>query len=179
MCDIIQTDRLRLRPFELDDAESAHAWFGNDAVMKYTPSGPDVSVEETRERLARYQAHQATHGFSKWLITERTSEQPIGDAGLLVLHEQGWIDLGFRLLLHCWGRGLATEVGAAWISRASGQLGIQSLGAFAHRENVASLRVLEKLGFRIKLPETVVMGMSSILFELDLTLGPFGTDKPI
>ena len=39
-----------LRPFEADDLASAHQWFGDAEVMRYTPMGPDQSREATRER---------------------------------------------------------------------------------------------------------------------------------
>src|SRR3954466_9760556 len=85
MANLIETQRLLLRPSEGDDAVAAHAWFSDPEVMKYAPSGPDASLAVTRERLGRYEAHQAQRGFSKWLVFERSSGRAIGDAGLLVL----------------------------------------------------------------------------------------------
>jgi ribosomal-protein-alanine N-acetyltransferase len=163
---IIETDRLLMRPFELDDADLAYRWFGDERVMKYTPSGVDRSVQNTRERLDGYRAHQALHGFSKWLIVEHESGQPIGDAGLLILQELGWIDLGFRLAPAHWGKGLATEASSAWVRTAFNDLGIKRLGAFAHPDNAASIRVLSKLGFRSERRDTI-MGMTSIYFGLE------------
>ena len=165
MLNVVETRRLLLRPFELADAEVAHGWFGDPLVMKHTPTGIDDSVQKTRKRLAEYQTHQTTHGFSKWLITERESGRPIGDAGLLRLPELGWIDLGFRLSPSYWGRGLATEAASAWVSAAFGTLGLARLGAFVHPENTASIRILEKLGFRFE-RQDVVMGMRAIVFGL-------------
>jgi ribosomal-protein-alanine N-acetyltransferase len=83
----ILTNRVTMRPFEPSDAEAAFAWFGAPVVMRFTPTGPDESLEHTEARLAKYQEHQAAHGFSKWIIMDRSSETPIGDAGLLVLDE--------------------------------------------------------------------------------------------
>ena len=163
--DLIETERLLLRPFQPDDAGAAHAWFGDASVMKYAPTGPDASVEKTRARLAGYEAHQLRHGFSKWLVVERATGQPVGDAGLLVLENEGWVDLGFRFAPPFWGKGFATEVGRAWVSAAFGALGLPELGAFAHPQNTASLRVLEKLGFREHARETI-MGMPAIYFTL-------------
>ncbi|HET6282221.1 MAG TPA: GNAT family N-acetyltransferase [Polyangia bacterium] len=167
MVTVIKTSRLLLRPFQLMDAEVAHAWFGDPLVMRYTPTGSDDSVEKTRERLAEYQAHQAAHGFSKWLIADRESGRALGDAGLLRLPDEGWMDLGFRLLPSYWGKGLATEAASAWVSAAAGVLHLRRLGAFVHPENVASIHVLEKVGFRTERQDTV-MGMHSIVFGLDL-----------
>lgn len=162
----LDTERLTLRPFSAEDAETAFQWFGDGEVMQFTPTGPDASLEHTRNRLATYCEHQANHGFSKWLVKERRSGEPIGDSGLLVLPESGEIDLGFRFLKRFWGRGFATEAAAAWIYAAFTLLALQRITAFSHPENVASLRVLEKLGFH-RLGEGPVMGMEAISFALN------------
>jgi [ribosomal protein S5]-alanine N-acetyltransferase len=169
MIEEIETQRVLLRPFRSEDADAAYLWFGEPSVMRYTPGGPDTSVEKTRVRLGGYQEHQALHGFSKWLVLERATGQLIGDAGLLVLRDQGWTDRGFRFAQSSWGRGFATEAAASWVSAAFGSLGLPRLGAFAHPENVASQRVLEKVGFRPQRRETV-LGMPSIVF----TIAPLG-----
>lgn len=91
----IETARLILRPFERKDAQVAFGWLGDPAVMQFTPTGPDKSVEETRARLADYEKHQRAHAFSKWIVLDADSGVAIGDSGLLVLQEYGWTDLGF------------------------------------------------------------------------------------
>ena len=93
----LETSRLILRPFESSDVAAAFGWFGDPIVMRFNPTGPDTSIDQTKARLANYQRHQITHGFSKWIILERRLGSAIGDSGLLKLEEQGWIDLGFRL----------------------------------------------------------------------------------
>lgn len=162
----IETRRLILRPFEPADVEAAFGWFGDPVVMRFTCTGPDKSIEETRTRLTYFENHQQTHGFSKWVILDAASGVAIGDSGLLVLPECGWIDLGFRLAQPYWGQGFATEVATAWVRAAFDEYRIHRLGAFVHPENVASIRVLEKLGFHAERRDTV-MGMESIVFSLD------------
>jgi RimJ/RimL family protein N-acetyltransferase len=63
---------------------------------------------------------------------------PIGDSGLLLLKEYGWIDLGFRLAQSHWGKGLATEAALAWVRAAFGELQPERLTAMVHPENVIS-----------------------------------------
>jgi len=154
-----------LRPFESGDVEAGFAWFGDPIVMRFTPTGPDTSIEQTKARLANYQEHQTEHGFSRWIVLERNLDRPIGDSGLLALQEYGWIDLGFRLAQPYWGQGLATEAACAWVRTAFDDFHIDRLAAFVHPENVASIRVLEKLGFHAERRDTI-MGMNSIVFSL-------------
>ncbi len=162
----IETERLILRPFEVADAETAFAWFGDPVVMRFTPSGPDASIEATEMRLAKYREHQTVHGFSKWVILDRHGKLPIGDSGLLLLSEYGWIDLGFRLSQPNWGKGFATEAASAWARAAFGELHLERLTAMVHPDNVASIRVLAKLRFREDRRDSI-LGMNSILFFLD------------
>jgi RimJ/RimL family protein N-acetyltransferase/predicted metal-dependent hydrolase len=162
---LIETRRLILRPFELDDVEAAFAWFCDPIVMRFTPSGPDTSIGQTKARLANYQEHQTDHGFSKWIVLDRHVGRPIGDSGLLVLQDYGWIDLGFRLAQPYWGQGLATEAAGAWVRAAFDDFHIDRLTAFVHPENVASIRVLKKLGFHAERCDTI-MGTNSIVFSL-------------
>jgi [ribosomal protein S5]-alanine N-acetyltransferase len=165
MHEAIETDRLRMRPFISDDVQFAFDWFGDPLVMQFTPSGPDRNIEQTAARIANYQDHQSEHGFSKWIIIERVSDRPIGDAGLLFLGEYGWIDFGYRLAQPFWGKGLATEAASAWVQKAFGELRLNRLTAIVHPENFASIKVLQKLGF-LEERRDVMMGMSSIIYGL-------------
>ena len=161
----IETGRLILRPFEEGDAEAAFTWFGDPEVMRFTTTGPDSSIEKMKARLAKYREHQVMHGFSKWIILDRATGSAIGDSGLIHLEEYGRIDLGYRFAKPYWGKGLATEAAAAWVRAAFDDFQIERLTAFVHPENVASIRVLEKVGFRSEGREKI-MGMDAIVFSL-------------
>jgi RimJ/RimL family protein N-acetyltransferase len=143
----IETDRLILRPFELSDAEAAFGWLGDPVVMRFTPTGHDKSIEETKRRLVAFVNHQQAHGFSKWLVLDRGPGVAIGDSGLLVLQDYGWIDLGFRFAQRYWGKGLATEAASAWVRTAFDEFHLKRLGAFVHPENVASFVCLKRWDF--------------------------------
>jgi ribosomal-protein-alanine N-acetyltransferase len=161
--DAIETERLRLVPFGREDVEAAYRWLGDPQVMRFVPSGPDRSLEATRKRIEGYREHQATHGFSKWVIRLRSSAEPIGDSGLLVRGEAKAIDLGFRFACSYWGRGFATEAAAAWVRVAFMDIGISRLTAFTHPSNVASATVLRKIGFSPTGTQWV-MGMDALTF---------------
>jgi RimJ/RimL family protein N-acetyltransferase len=171
----MDTARLKLRPFDLDDADVAFGWFGNPDVMRFMSAGADRNLSETRSRIERYRDHQRHHGFSKWIIVEKQSERAIGDAGLLVLPEVGpWPDLGVRLAKRCWGRGLATEAARAWVHQTFEVLGLGRLSAHAHVDNVASHHVLEKAGFA-RQGRAIIMNMDVETFACI----PNSTSRPI
>lgn len=114
----IETSRLVLRPFQPSDVRAAFTWFGDPVVMQFTVTGPDKSMEDTARRLAFFDKHQRAHGFSKWVLLSADSGIAIGDSGLLVLEDYGWIDLGFRLAQQYWDMRFATEAASAWVRMA-------------------------------------------------------------
>ena len=122
-------------------------------------------------------AHQIAHGFSKWVIVDRSTGRPIGDSGLIELQKYGWVNLGFRLAQPYWGKGLATEAAKAWVRAAFDELSLDRLTALVHPENAASIRVVAKLRFRVERQDTI-MGMNSILFALDAKAGRTAADSP-
>lgn len=151
----LTTQRTLLRPFEATDAAESFAWFGDVEVMRYIPLGPDRTVEDTSARLARYMAHQAQHGFSKWVIVDRDTGGLIGDSGFYFLPDGKRVELGYRLARAHWGRGIATEVGLRWIEVAREFIPeLPVLHAFAHPENTTSLHIIRKLGFLYRRQET-------------------------
>ncbi len=168
---LLTTARAILRPFEPGDGQEAFAWFSDPEVMRYIPSPPDPTPRHTEERLARYREHERVHGFSKWLVLDATTRQPLGDAGFHTLPGGDRPELGYRLRREAWGRGLATEIAAAWLAVAPEWYGFREVFAFAHPDNAASLQVMARLGFRYSHTETFY-GMSAPLHRLELPSGP-------
>ena len=162
----LESQRTILRPFQLEDAESAHKWFSDPHVMQFTPTGPELNIDGTRARIAKYIAHQTEKGFSKWIVIDRASHEPIGDSGILWFEEFNSFELGYRLRSEYWRRGLATEIAKTWVAAAR-SFGLSELHAFAHIDNFPSLAVLRNSGF-IKIRQASVMGMESFIFHHSL-----------
>ena len=152
-----------MRPFAPDDVEAAFGVFGDAEVMRWCAGEADASVEATRDRLARYAAHQVRYGFSKWAVLDGVSGEYLGDAGIMTLRETSELELGFRLARHAWGRGLATEVARAWLEHGLRTIGLPRVIAFAHPDNAASLRVLDKLGMTFDRSDRLA-GMDALVY---------------
>jgi len=168
MIEHLVTQRTYSRPFQQADANSAFEWFSDCEVMRYIPYGVDSMHEQTEQRIRRYIDHQNRHGFSKWLIHEADSSMPIGDSGFFYLPDGVRVELGYRLKRSHWGRGLATEVAAKWLSVAMDWFGFTEVYAFAHPRNVVSLHVIQKLGFQYWSVERLY-GMDAPLYKLTLS----------
>jgi RimJ/RimL family protein N-acetyltransferase len=130
--------------------------------------GP-MTREESERSLARYDRHWEEHGFGLLAAVDRESGLTVGRTG--VQYHRAWPadpEVGWALDPAVWGRGLATEAGAASVAWAFRDLGIGRLVSIATAANAASRRVMEKLGFTLL--ETVAfpeLGLDLLVHVLD------------
>jgi ribosomal-protein-alanine N-acetyltransferase len=146
---ILETERLTLRTWSLDDAEEGFRIWSDPEVMRYVGTGqPNATIEETRAWLGRMIAHQERYGFGFWAVLEKESGHVIGSCGMGYQRDGGLpIEFGYTLARSHWGRGLATEAAAACLRYAFEYLRLRELSASVDSRNIASQRVLEKTGF--------------------------------
>lgn len=162
---MITTPRTIQRPMEPSDAAALFSWRRDPGVMRFTP-GPDADIAATMTRIEFATATEARFGFSRWLVLDRVTGEPIGDAGLLPMPDSEDFELGYRLRRDRWGQGLATEIAVSWVNHARNHLRLPHLVAFTHRDHAVSQRVLEKASFR-RNGEAIVHGMPCLLYRLD------------
>jgi [ribosomal protein S5]-alanine N-acetyltransferase len=161
--ELLETPRLLLRPFGPGDAERIHPIYSDPAVMRYVATGPMTDFTITQRLLEDYEAHQQRLGYSFWAVIERSSGHLIGDAGLYRT-PAGEVELGYTLGAAWWGRGYATEAASRWLAVAFDELEIDEVVALAEPANVASLRVLTKLGL-IRNGERIAFGRPHAVFR--------------
>jgi [ribosomal protein S5]-alanine N-acetyltransferase len=162
--DSLATASLDLRPFSDVDAVAMHRIYSDPEVMRYVATGPAASLAATERLLHDYAVHQRANGYSFWGVVERASGDLIGDAGLYRT-PMGEVELGYTLGKAWWGRGYATEAAGGWLEAAFGPLRLPEVIALAEPANVASLRVLEKVGMR-RVGERSAFGRPHVVFRV-------------
>ena len=90
------------------------------------------------------------HGFGLWLVELRDSRAPIGICGLLKRDCLPDVDVGFAFLPQFWSMGYAYEAASAAVSYGTKVIGLKRIVAITNADNVASIKVLEKLGLRFE-----------------------------
>lgn len=147
----IETDRLRLRHFSHADRDPFAA-LNADPEVTANLSGP-MSRAESDAFVDRIEAHWETWGYGLYAVDTLDAQGAgslfIGFVGLS--HHRALpddVEIGWRLARHAWGRGLATEGAIAVRELAFAWLGLDHLVSITTDENVASRRVMDKLGFR-------------------------------
>jgi [ribosomal protein S5]-alanine N-acetyltransferase len=146
---ILETDRLLLREFVEDDAESFFKLNTDPEVMRFVPDKPLLNVEQARQTLIDHPiADYRRYGFGRGACILKSTGEQIGFAGLKYLDELGEVDVAYRLLPAHWGQGLATEVALASVRYGFAALGLKRIIGLVMPKNIASVRVLEKTGLR-------------------------------
>jgi RimJ/RimL family protein N-acetyltransferase len=143
---ILETPRLLLREFDADDAEAFYP-LGTDPQVTRFDTERLHSVEHAREILLAHPiADYSKHGYGRWACVLKETCQLIGFVGLKYLDSLKAVDVGYRLLPAYWNRGLATEAARASLDWGFATLGLGRIIGLVNPENVASVRVLQKLG---------------------------------
>lgn len=136
------TDRLMLRPLQVDDAVALHAMFHDPIAMRYWHELPHLDIATTREDIMTMLNPHACW----WAICERGEEQSIGIIGYLdtTMPIPG---MGYFLHPAFWRKGMMTEAGRVVLEYGFTQLGLDRVELWIHEENTASQRLAHKLGF--------------------------------
>lgn len=142
---ILETSRLLLRPFAIEDAYSLYLLNSDPLVLQYTGDVPFKDVNEAAEFILQYN-HYMQYGYGRWAVLDRESSAFLGWCGLKYSPEKKESDIGFRLHREYWGRGFATEAAKVCIDYGFADLGISRIVGRAQAGNISSHKVLEKIG---------------------------------
>jgi [ribosomal protein S5]-alanine N-acetyltransferase len=144
--DVLRTDRLLLREFELTDAPELFALNADPEVMRYTGDKPFTTVADAEALVRGYTCYR-TDGYGRYSVVRLSDRAFLGWCGLRK-QKDGSVDLGYRFHRRFWGSGYATEAGLASVQHGFTDLGLEHIIGRVARANLASVRVLEKCGLR-------------------------------
>lgn len=147
--DPLETPRLLLRRFLPSDLESLLPIYADPEVMRFIGKGVRTRAE-TEAALARMIGHWERHGFGMWAVVDRAQGILLGRCGLQHLDHTPEVELGYTLARACWGRGIATEAARASLKYGFETVGLERIVGVTRHQNLASRRVLEKVGLRFE-----------------------------
>ncbi len=145
--DVLETERLRLRPFTLDDVDAYYEGISSDAdVMRYLPGGKPRQRSDSQWVVNYFMRHMELHGFGVWAVEDRDSGVFMGHAGLEYIPGAQEVEIAYTLAKAFWGRGLATEAAHASLCYGFETVDLSEIYGLAFPENTASQNVMRKLG---------------------------------
>lgn len=165
---ILQTRRLDIRRLQVTDALSMFRVWGDPEVMRWIPGSPHPSVEVTRARLEGLLERARTGALVLRAVVRRDDGRVIGTAGVVPVDRKGpEVEVGYHFARDVWGQGYATEAAAACLAEGFRDLGIATIIGLVFPANVASARVLEKVGMRKIGPTSRFHGTELVLYQAD------------
>jgi len=128
---ITRTERLIIREFTTED---------DYEIFPEMAGVPDYTEQYIKNIYGFF-------GYGIWAVVKKDSSEVIGRAGLMNSERTDGIELGYEIAYEYRNRGYATEACRSIMTVARDYYGIEKLYAFTAKDNKASLRVLDKLGF--------------------------------
>ena len=165
MKQILETNRLLLRELTPIDAENFYKLNLNPIVIKYTGNSAFKNVEEAKEFLENYQDYNQ-NGYGRWAVIHKETNKFIGWCGLKFGEMENETDIGFRFFEEEWNKGYATESAKACLNYGFEQLNLKRIIGRAMKENVASIKVLEKIGLEYE-SDSELDGKKAVIYKIE------------
>ena len=146
----LETERLMLRRLTADDVAPFVRFMTDEKAVQYMPFPPEQKTPEGAEGMMQWVmgAYDSDDAVFVMAITEKDKGDYIGSTGASPVAESDAIEFFYTLLPAYWGKGYGTEAAAALVAYLSETVKAPRLMANVFTENIASVRVLEKLGFQ-------------------------------
>jgi len=140
------SQRIGFAKWRATDIKLAKTLWGNDKVSRYICASGKFSESDIANRLSLEIQNNDVYGLQYWPIFDLSSQALIGCCGLRP-YKGSILEIGFHLLPEFWGKGYAVEAANTVINYASSHLQAEALFAGHNPRNIASQKVLLKLGF--------------------------------
>ena len=148
---VLETDRLVLREYTPDDATVVLALLNEPSFLRYIGDRGVRTLDDARAYLRNGPlASYEKNGFGLYAVERKDEPGVIGQCGLLRRDGLDDPDIGFSFFPAHWGQGYAYEAARAVIVHGQKTLGLRRIVAITSFDNDASIRLLEKLGFRFE-----------------------------
>jgi len=148
---VLETPRLTLRRFTLDDAAFVLELVNDPAWLEHIGDRKVRTLEDARAYLRKGAlAMYETLGFGMYVVTLRKSGESIGTCGLVKRDGLDDVDIGYAFLPGHRGQGFAFESAAAVLDHATRELGLKRIVAIVSAGNHRSIRILEKIGLKFE-----------------------------
>ena len=146
----VETERLLLRPENETDCDHIYRINTDPQVMRYIGDGSIMSLtrDELCIRLKKLIAERVNDEYGIAAVVLKETNKYIGACWLKYDSFVDGVELGYRYAKDAWGKGYATEAAMGVLKEGFKLPKLTKVFARAHHENLASLRVIEKLGFK-------------------------------
>lgn len=144
----LESERLYLREISKKDLPLLFELHSDPEVMKFIRP-PETTIQETEATLNRiFRTNKYEQGLGLWICHEKNTGDFAGWFVLKNLDDTDDIEIGYRLLKKHWGKGYATEMSKELLKHGFEKIGLDKIVGATRFDNIASQRVLEKIGLK-------------------------------
>jgi [ribosomal protein S5]-alanine N-acetyltransferase len=148
---VIETERLILRKFTVDDASFILGLLNTPSWLRFIGDRNVHSVEEAKQFLLNgYLKSYETHGFGFYVAVEKATQNSIGMCGLVKRNTLENVDIGFAFMPEFMGKGYGFEAASATLNYAENVLRLEKVIAIVDPENVVSIALIKKIGLQFE-----------------------------
>ena len=146
---VLPTSRLVLRALRQNDLDDLYAYASDPEIDHYTPWTHYKSLAEAQIDLDSFISEYDRHGLGAWGIEHRAERRLIGIINISPPHPRNRrTEMGFTIARTHWGQGYAAEAATAVIRFGLEKMQLLRIEAVCLPENLASARVLLKIGMQ-------------------------------
>lgn len=146
----IASKRLIMTPFSVSDIPAFAQLSTDPKVMQYVATSPQTYTD-VHESVTYFLQHLAQYGYGVMTLFDKKGKNLVGFCGFnhQVVDDEEYVELGYRLLPEHWGNGYASEAAQTLLTHAFNELKLPELVSIIHPENMASIRVSQKIGMKL------------------------------
>ena len=147
----LETERLILQPVKMEDAEFILELYNSPNFIKFIGDRNLRTVEDAETYIKeKFLPHVEKHGFGSYVIITKSDTKKIGNVGIYVRDGLNAPDIGFSFLSEFEGKGYGFEASKKLMEIAFSEFGLKKISAITTKENIASQKLIEKLGLKFQ-----------------------------
>jgi len=160
---IVETERLILREFSLNDFDALFKIYSNPDIMKFYPD--PYSKDKMNELISRYIEHYKSFGHSLWAMILKSENTLIGDCGIIrqIINDEPENEIGYHLHSNYWHQGYATEAAMACKNLGFKQFKYKKLISLIRPVNIPSINLAKRIGFKL-LKEEFIFNYNHLVY---------------
>ncbi|MEM6643605.1 MAG: GNAT family N-acetyltransferase [Bacteroidota bacterium] len=163
---IIETKRLVLTPFGLDDADLFHQLNINPYIKEFLWDSEQITLDEAREIMLKNERHFEKDSFGLWMVKLKDTEETIGYTGLWYFFGEKQPQLVYALLQQFTKQGYAKEFSKAIIRYSFETLNFKYLIAATDEPHLASQKVAKSVGMKLQ-ERRIENGKPTLFFKIE------------
>jgi len=148
---LLETERLQLREYSKEDAAFIYELMNSEGWLTFIGDRNIISLEDAEKYIQNfYLPSYIQNGYGAYIVILKELNKPIGSCGLYKREDLEYPDVGFAFLGSYSGKGYGFEAAGAVLKHAKELFNITTVMGIVQPNNIASIRLLEKLGLKRK-----------------------------